>query len=136
MPLSRDEVKAHLLVEMNRRFPGRNGRFPESLKIASLGFPSPQSLREWGKRVNSLSWYRGWFTPSEFMACVTFGLVPGSDKPNLIDLMYRTQTRPPQVGGAGPSALSLASNVTSKARAAKSGKATKPAAKARPSRRR
>ena len=98
--LSRDEVKADLIAEMTVRFPGRHGNFPESLKISSLGFPSDESRREWGKQVNDSPWYTGWFTPSEFLACVTLGRDPQNDptnkNKNLIDLMYGTQNRPPE----------------------------------------
>ena len=94
MALSRDGIKAHLIADMTVRFPQRHGNFPETLKIASLGFPTPESRREWSKKVNQSPWYTGWFTPSEFMACVTLGKDPNSTKPNLIDLMFNTQGRP------------------------------------------
>src|SRR5690349_4496530 len=95
MWLSREQVRANLIVEMTGRFPARHGNFPDSLKIATLGFPSAESLREWGKHVNRLPWFTGWFTPSEFLACVTVGPVPAGT-PNLIDLMFNTQVRPPE----------------------------------------
>jgi len=96
MTLSKAQVRSHLVADMTIRFPGRHGNFPDSLKIASLGFPSDESRREWGKKVNQAPWFTGWFTPSEFMACITLGKVDESDDPNLIDLMYNTQTRAPE----------------------------------------
>jgi hypothetical protein len=94
MTLSKSQVRSHLVADMTVRFPARHGVFPDSLKIASLGFPMPESQREWGKQVNAAPWFTGWFTPSEFMACVTIGKV--DEKPNLIDLIYNTQTRAPE----------------------------------------
>jgi hypothetical protein len=100
MTLLREQVKGHLVEDMTVRFPARHGLFPESLKIASLGFPTDESRREWGKKVNQSPWFPGWFTPSEFLACVTFGKDPENDptnkNPNLIDLMFATQSRPPE----------------------------------------
>jgi hypothetical protein len=96
MWLARAGIKANLIAEMTQRFPARHGVFPESLKIADLGFPNQESLREWGKTLNRATWFTGWFTPSEFLACVTLGRIPNSDKPNLVDLMFNTQTRPPE----------------------------------------
>jgi hypothetical protein len=100
MWLSRPVIKANLIAEMTQRFPARHGNFPETLKIASLGFPSDESRREWGKALNRATWFSGWFTPSEFLACVTLGVDPKSTAPNLIDLMFNTQTRPPEVAEA------------------------------------
>lgn len=95
--LSRAQVKAHLVADMTVRFPAMNGKFPESLKLSTLPFPSAESRREWGKQLNNASWYTGWFTPSEFLACVTLGRDPKNDpankNKNLIDLMYSTQNR-------------------------------------------
>jgi hypothetical protein len=96
MWLSRAAVKANLIAEMTGRFPARHGNFPDGLKLSDLGFPSTESLREFGKVLNRLPWFHGWFAPSEFLACVTLGPVAGSDKPNLIDLMFNAQTRPPE----------------------------------------
>jgi hypothetical protein len=100
MWMSRDTIKANLIAEMKLRFPARGGNFPESLKISALGFPDTESLREWGKSLNRAVWFHGWFAPSEFLACVTLGRVEGSSKPNLIDLMFNTQTRPPEAAVA------------------------------------
>lgn len=100
MALSRDQIKAHLVADMTVRFPGRHGIFPEALKIASLGFPNDEARREWGKKVNQSPWFPGWFTPSEFLACVSIGKDPEHDptnkNPNLIDLMLATQNRAPE----------------------------------------
>jgi hypothetical protein len=73
MAMSRNQVKSNLIASLSQRFPQRNGNFPESLKIAALGFPTPASLRTFGMQLNNASWYPGWFTPSEFRACVTIG---------------------------------------------------------------
>jgi|SRR6185295_11648383 len=100
MTMSRDQVKAHLIADMTGRFPAWHGNFPEDLKIASLGFPSDASRREWGKQLNLAQWFPGWFTPTEFLACVTLGRDPAHDptnkNANLIDLMFKTQSRPPE----------------------------------------
>lgn len=99
MWLSRDAIKANLIAEMKLRFPARGGNFPETLKISALGFANAESLREWGKSLNRKVWFQGWFAPSEFLACVTLGrVVP--PKPNLIDLMFNTQTRQPEAAVA------------------------------------
>lgn len=99
MALSRDQVKSSLTVELKKRFPARKS-FPEELKISKLNFPSSASRREWGKKLNQVEWYSGWFTPSEFLACVTIGKDPESDPKdenlNLIDLMFSTQGRAPE----------------------------------------
>jgi len=96
MWMPRDTIKANLIAEMKLRFPAREGKFPESLKISALGFPDTESLREWGKSLNRAVWFHGWFAPSEFLACMTLGRVEGSSKPDLIDMMFNTQTRPPE----------------------------------------
>jgi hypothetical protein len=93
--LSREQVRANLAAEMTSRFPARHGNFPDKLKIASLGFPNDESRREWGKQLNRGSWFTGWFTPSEFLGCVTVGPV-NPPQPNLVDLLFNTQVRPPE----------------------------------------
>jgi hypothetical protein len=95
MWLSRAQIRANLIAEMTSRFPARHGDFPDKLKIASLGFPNDESRREWGKQLNRASWFTGWFTPSEFLGCVTVGPV-SPPQPNLIDLLFNTQVRPPE----------------------------------------
>ena len=96
----RDEVKRHLTADLTARFPGRGGVFPETLPIKALGFPSKESLRTFGMQLNHAPWFTGWFTPSEFLACTRIGRDPKTDPtnndPNWIDLMFNTQTRPPE----------------------------------------
>lgn len=128
MWLSKAEVRAHLVADMTKRFSGRNGNFPNKLKISALGFPSAESLREWGKALNRAKWFTGWFTPSEFLGCVTIGPVPNSDDPNLIDLMFNTQTRPPERAASRTAMLRLfagAADVARKKPAAAPGNAAK-----------
>ena len=99
MWLSRAAVKANLIAEMTGRFPARHGNFPDKLKLSELGFPSKASLLRFGVELHKLPWFHGWFARSEFFDVVdhgTFGQVQGPDKPNLIDLMFNTQTRPPE----------------------------------------
>jgi hypothetical protein len=135
MWLARAVVKVNLIAEMTPRFPARRGVFPETLKISALGFPNAESLREWGKSLNRAAWFTGWFAPSEFLACTTFGRDPRSDKPNLIDLMFNTQTRPPERTAAFTVTTSMAGGrlakkaVTKKAKKASARKATKKAGK-------
>jgi hypothetical protein len=138
MWLGKEAIRANIVADMTTRFPARHGNFPDKLKLASLGFPSAESRREWGKALNRASWFTGWFTPSEFLACVTLGPVPGSKDPNLVDLMFNTQTRPPErpasraqmlsLSDATPAALNLGKAVkpkTKKALAKKKSKASK-----------
>lgn len=120
MALSRDQIKAHLIADMTVRFPARHGVFPEALKITSLGFPNAESRREWGKKVNQSPWFPGWFTPSEFLACVTFGKDPTSQDPNLIDLMLATQNRPQESNAL---AMEFFHMTSSPVKTAKGGKA-------------
>jgi hypothetical protein len=133
MWLARAVIKSNLIAEMTPRFPARHGVFPESLKISELGFPSQESLREWGKVLNRSTWFTGWFTPSEFLACATFGRTPKSDKPNLIDLMFNTQTRPPEQTVMLSTSLSVAPTRPAKKAVKKAAKkATKKATKKAP----
>ena len=104
--LSRAQIRANLVAEMTGRFPARHGNFPDGLKIASLGFPSDESRREWGKHLNRVPWFTGWFTPSEFLSCVTVGPVD-PPQPNLVDLLFNTQVRPPEHQIADATAMGL-----------------------------
>jgi hypothetical protein len=100
MALTRIKVKQALIGELERRFPARTS-WPEEFRLSRLGFRTKESLRAWGMTLNNAAWYRGWFTPSEFMSCVTIGRDPENDPSNenmnLIDLMYRTQGRSPEM---------------------------------------
>jgi hypothetical protein len=131
MWLAREVIKANLVAEMTPRFPARHGNFPEAMKISALGFPNSESLREWGKILNRAKWFTGWFTPSEFLACETFGRDPKATKPkpNLIDLMFNTQTRPPELTVSFTAAKSLAGGKSVKSAAKKAKKAAKASAK-------
>jgi hypothetical protein len=129
MWLSKAAVRANLVADMTTRFPARHGNFPDKLKIAALGFPSAESLREWGKALNRANWFTGWFAPSEFLACVTIGPVPNSKDPNIVDLMFNTQTRPPEPAAAFAESVSAGIRAPRKA-AKKVKKAAKKAKKA------
>lgn len=124
MWMSRDAIKANLIAEMKLRFPARGGNFPESLKISALGFPNAESLREWGKSLNRKVWFHGWFAPSEFLACVTLGRVD-PPKPNLIDLMFNTQTRPSEAAVAEVMVAARVAKPRKRAVAKKAGRARK-----------
>lgn len=129
MWLSKDAIRANLIAEMTPRFPARHGIFPDNLKISALGFASPESLREWGKKLNRATWFTGWFTPSEFLACVTIGPLPDSKQPNIIDLMFNTQTRPPERAASATAMLRLSNAASAGDRQPPAKKTAKKAAK-------
>ncbi|SPP92806.1 protein of unknown function [Bradyrhizobium vignae] len=131
MWLSKEAIRANLVADMTTRFPARHGNFPDKLKISALGFPSPESLREWGKALNRAPWFTGWFAPSEFLACVTVGPVPNSNQPNIVDLMFNTQTRPHETSSTFAAMARLSDAASGRTRKRAAAKKASRAAKGR-----